>query len=647
MLRFPHRRLLPRTLRAAGPAAFVLAALAFGSTAQAQDAPAATTPAQDQKPAISTRQSRAADDAYLDGARQLSHNDPIAAEQSFGRALALDPSKQEYALSLAVAKQHHVTALVQQATKARLLGHDEEANKLFAEANKLDPDNAIVTQHLDQGVLPVDDAPGLTTASDAIAKLGGPIHLKPAPDHRSFHSRGDVQQVFREVYSAFGIKPAFDASIANQSIRFDLEDVDFATAARVLLYMTHTFATPLNPDSVLIAKDTQENRDRLVPQVEETFSLPGLATEQLNELSTVAKNIFDLKQVAVQASGNRIVMRGNEEAMNLVNATFAGLIDSTAEVMLEVHIYEVDKTHLVTIGAQFPSSATVFSVAAEAQTLVNANQSLINQAISSGVLVLNGTPLQNLIKEAAFLVLSGVASSSQFTNLLGVFGGGLTFAGVALGGTASFSLLLNSSDVRSIDDVRLRLGDNQSGNFRSGTRYPIVTSTYSSGISSTLSSALAGVTVNGTSAASLLSQLTNSSATVPQVQYEDLGLTLKATPTALKSGQVHVKLDMKIEALGGATLNNIPVLNNRTLTSDVTIPADGTVLLASEVSRSEQRAINGLPGLNDIPGFQGTEKSTETDTAELLITLTPRIVRKRSSMVASRRLVANVSPVEQ
>jgi general secretion pathway protein D len=646
MLHSPHRRLLPRTLRVAGPAAFVLAAIAFPTALRAQDAP--TTPAEDQKPAISAHQSRAADDAYLDGARQLAHNDPVAAEQSFGHALALDPSKQEYALSLAVAKEHHVTALVQQAAKARLLGHSEEANKLFAEARKLDPDNAIVTQHLDQGALPVADAPGLTAAGDEIARLSGPIHLKPTPDHRSFHSRGDVQQVFREVYAAYGIKPAFDPSITNQSIRFDLEDVDFATANRVLLYMTHTFATPLDPASALIAKDTQENRDRLVPQVEETFYLPGLASEQLNELSNVAKNIFDLKQVAVQASGNRIVMRGNEDAMNLVNATFAGLIDSTAEIMLEVHIYEVDKTHMVNIGAQLPTSASAFSIAAEAQSLVTANQSLITQAVSSGLLVLNGTPLQNLIKEAAFLVLSGAAGTSQFTNLLGYFGGGLTFAGLTLGGSANFNLLLNSSDVRSIDDVQLRLGDNQSGSFRSGTRYPIVTSTYSSGVSSSLSSALSGVSVNGTPASALLAQLTSAqSAIVPQVQFEDLGLTLKATPTALKSGQVHVKIDMKIEALGGASLNNIPVLNNRTLTSDVTIPADGTVLLASEVSRSEQHAIDGLPGLSEIPGFQGTEKSVETDTAELLITLTPRIVRKRSSMVASRRLVANVSTVEQ
>jgi general secretion pathway protein D len=115
----------------------------------------------------------------------------------------------------------------------------------------------------------------------------------------------------------------------------------------------------------------------------------------------------------------------------------------------------------------------------------------------------------------------------------------------------------------------------------------------------------------------------------------------------LKSGQVHVHLDMKIEAIGAGSLNGIPVLNQRQLTSDVTIPIGGTAMMASEISNLEQNSISGLPGLSEIPGFQGTNKMVEKDTGELLITITPTVVRKRSSVIASRRLLANVSVVEQ
>ena len=96
---------------------------------------------------------------------------------------------------------------------------------------------------------------------------------------------------------------------------------------------------------------------------------------------------------------------------------------------------------------------------------------------------------------------------------------------------------------------------------------------------------------------------------------------------------------MKIEALGGASLNSIPVLNNRQLTSDVTIPADGTALLASESSNTSEHARHRRPPRPQRnPRLPGHRKTVEKDTAELLITLTPHIVRKRSSMVASRRL---------
>jgi len=650
MHRIPHHRRAPHALRVTATAVFASMAFVLTPPAPAQEAAAPAPTLEQTKPTapVSARQHRAADDAYLAGARQLAHNDPTAAEQSFARAVALDPTRPEYGLSLAVAKQHHVTALVQRAAKARLLGHTEESTHLFAEARALDPDNQIVAQHLEEPATPAPDVPIASTAADEIAGLGGPIHLQPAPGTKSFHNRGDVQTVLREVYGAFGIRTVLDPSITTQTLRFELEDVDFPTAIRVLQKMTHVFAVPLDDKSVLLAKDTQELRDRLEPLLEETFYMPGLPADQLTEMSNIAKNIFDLKQVAVQPSGDRLIIRGKEEALNLLQVTYAQMLDGGAEIMLEVHLYEVDKTHTRNIGAQLPTSAGVFSIAAEAQSLVNANASLIQQAVAAGLLVLNGTPLQNLLKELAFLAASGSINVAQYTNLLGTFGNGLTFAGLFLGSSSSFNLLLNSTDVRLLDDIQMRVSDNHEGVFRSGTRYPIITSTYSSAVSSSLASALSGVKIGGKSAADLLSQFGGSSTTtIPQIQYEDLGLTLKATPQAEKSGQVHVHLDMKIEALGAGSLNGIPVLNSRQLTSDVTIPMGQTALLASQVSNQEAHSIEGLPGISEIPGFQGTAKSIEKDTGELLITITPRVVRKRSSIIATRRLLANVGKPEQ
>jgi len=305
-------------------------------------------------------------------------------------------------------------------------------------------------------------------------------------------------------------------------------------------------------------------------------------------------------------------------------------------------MYEIDKTHLVDIGASLPSTLNFFPIVSTAQNILNSNQSVLAQAVASGLLKLTGSYGQQQLEALEFLIGSGVVSSSQFTNILGTIGmyDGLPLLGVSVATGGTYNLLLNSSDVRMLDNIQVRAGDRQDVSFRTGTRYPIVTATYSSGVSSSLASSLAGVSVNGTSAASLLAQLGGgSSVTVPQVQYEDLGITLKATPVIQHSGNVSLKLDLKIEALGSGTIDSIPILNNRSLTSTISIPAGQTALLASVVSRNEARDIEGLPGLSELPGFQGTEKSKEVDSGELLITITPHIVRTGRFRVTSHRLL--------
>jgi general secretion pathway protein D len=358
----------------------------------------------------------------------------------------------------------------------------------------------------------------------------------------------------------------------------------------------------------------------------------------MQELGNVARNVFDLKQVATSATGGYLLLRGDENVLRQVNATYDDMLDGGAEVLFDINLYEVDTTHNRNIGAILPSSAGVFSIAAEAQSLVSANQSLLNQAISSGLLVLTGSNIHQLIQELEFLVASGSVTAAQYTGLLGTFGQGLTYAGLFLGSNSSFDLLLNSSDTRLLDAVQLRSSNRGPVNFRAGSRYPIVTAQYSSGLSSSLASTIAGL---GSTAQKLLSQYTGaSSVTVPQFQFEDLGITLKITPQIQHNDQVSLALELKIEALAGGSIDSIPILNNRSLTSTLAVPTGKSALLATLVNRNEIRGLTGIPGLSELPGFQGTDQDIEKDTTELLISITPHIVRAGRLNISSRRLAA-------
>jgi len=229
--------------------------------------------------------------------------------------------------------------------------------------------------------------------------------------------------------------------------------------------------------------------------------------------------------------------------------------------------------------------------------------------------------------------------SSLAANLIGVIGGGALQTGISASTNTTFNLGLNSTDTRALDDVQQRVGDHQAATFREGTRYPIVSSSYSTGLS-TAGSALGNATINGVSVASLLQQYAGgTSATIPQVTYEDLGVTLKATPVIQRSGQISLSIDLKIEALSGSTNDGNPVLNNRQFTSGLTVGDGESVLMVSNVSKTELAAMTGIPGLSELPGFQmPTEDNAQKDSSQLVVLVTPHIVRRPPDLLLGPRI---------
>jgi general secretion pathway protein D len=642
----------PAQLRAAAltrcTAALAIVSLSLTTLAQSppQVSQAPTTPSSTQQSkalqsAATTpgkHQSEAAETAYLAGARLLDRKDLSGADAEFTKATRLDPGNRDYALALALAHQRHVTELVQQAGKARLLGQNEKADTLLAEARLLDPQNEIASQNVDPGALPKIFRPEIEPWIREGPALAGPVTLAPDAGLKSFHLHADQQDVLKQVFSGYGIRPVFDESVGRQDLRFDLDDTAYKQSVPILLSMAHLFAVPLDSTSVLVAKDTSENRQRLERQLQETIYIPGMTNEQMDELGNVVKNVFDVKQITVEKSSGNLVIRAPEQTLTYINLTLADLIDGGSQVMVELKLYTADRTNQRNIGAQLPQQIGVYSVAGAAENLVTQNQTLVNQAIAQGLVPAGAS---NIVIALA-LIASGLVQSTLLSSTVGFFGGGISQTGVTTNQNPTFNLALNSSDTRALDDIQVRVGDRQTATFRLGERYPITTSTYSSGITGN-TSALAGVSINGVSVSSLLNS-SLSSATIPQIEYQDLGLTLKATPSVQRSGAINMHLDLKIEALSGGSLSNIPILNSQQFASDVTVNDGDTALLVSTLTRSQAAAISGTPGLGELPGFQTLTADTvsNTDSSELILLVTPHVTRLRSHIAAGPRIAVNL-----
>lgn len=590
---------------------------------------------------ISAQQRRKAEDAYLAGARQLDHDDPRAAMTDFARAVELDPANPDYPLSLNVAREHRVTQLVQQASVQRLQGRAAEADTLLQQARALDPQNQIVAQHFDSAA--PGGPPPAPDLYHAVPDYAGAIHLNPSPIVSSFHLRAQPIDLINTIVKTYGIAVTFDSSVNLDpaQIRLDLDDVTYNQVMPILFSMTHTFAVPLDPTHVLIAKDTADNRQRLEPLLMETITVPSQTTTEINEISTLLKNVFEVQKIAVAPNSGSLVFRAPEKTLQAINLTLGDMLDGGSAILLDMRVYEVDTTRTRNIGITLPQTLGAYNLASSAESAVTTNQATINQAISSGILKLNGSASQNLFTELAFLFEAGLLNTSQFANTLAIFGGGITTTGLYSSGV-SLNFGLNSSDTRVLDDLQTRVDDGKDSTIRIGTRYPIATAIYSSSVPA-LPANIAGANINGVSVQSLLNQFSGAASSIPQFSFEDLGLTLKLTPTVQRSGLVTLKLDFKIEALSGGSINSVPILDNRSLSATVTVADGASALIASNLTRSESNAVDGTPGLSELPGFQSVPNSdNELDTGRLVIIVTPHIVRRRSDLVASRPVLLNL-----
>ncbi|MGA2889866.1 MAG: hypothetical protein ABSE51_17605 [Terracidiphilus sp.] len=597
---------------------------------QAASPASAATPHQNAKQASGEKQAkpvrssdrRRAAKLYLEASKLFASEQFEEAMHDYEQAARLDPSNGDYSLAITVARSHAVTALIQTAAKDRMRGGQAAARAALARAAELEPRNIQVSQHLYE--LGDDALLGQTrpTYAQNANAAGEPVRLQPAGGVRSFHLHTDQRQVIQQVFKNYGIDVTVDESVHSGQMKLDIDDVSFEAATRILGMTTESFYVPLDAHRALVARDTKENREQFTRQDFETIYLPGLNDTDLKAVGDLAKNVFDARQSTTEASSGTITIRAPQETLNAFNTTMAELLDGRSQVLLDVHMIQLAHISTRNTGAQLPQSISAFNIYTEEQSILNANQSLVQQIISSG-LAAPGDTLTIL----GILLASGQVTSSLFSNGVALFGGGLTASALAPG-SVSANLNLNSSDSRELDQMQLRLGDGEASTMRSGTRYPIQTSSFSGlGASTPNIPGLTGAGASG-ALAGLAATLANSVPNVPQVEYQDLGLTLKATPKVMRNDEVALTIDLKIDALAGTSINGNPVLNNRAYSGVVTLKAGEGVAVVSELDKSESRAISGTPGISEIPGLNNlTGNDTQKNYASLLIVITPHVIR--------------------
>lgn len=613
----------------------LLASAALAQTAET--APASPIQAQEAAPAQAALQCAKSEAAC---AAQESKSEPKLARQSFERGLelakagrmreALDafdaatelaPKNLEYLTAREASRQQVVLAHLERGNGFLLAGKSVEALAEFREAAEVDPANAYAQARLKDAVVE-PDAP----LSPLLRVVGESeeIELTPAAGRKNFHYRGDSRGLIQQIARAFGVKAVFDESVSSRALRFDLEDADFETTMRLASQMSKTFWTPLSSTEMFVAADNAGNRRQFERMSLRTFYFSDAASgKELTELATLLRGLFEVRLLSVQPEARRLQVRAPQPVLAAVTRFLEGLADGRPQVELQVEVIGVGRTARRDIGTQLPLGFQVFHLPSAALALAPSAdiQDLINQLIQSGAI-----NQANVEAIAALLAQLQSSPNSLLGQPIATFGGGSTLFGVQVP-VASAHLEFNETRVTVLESASLRAAEGDAATLKIGTRYPILNATFSP--------------IQGSRALTEVIANNSFQAAFPSFQYYDLGLVMKATPHVHgDSSDITLQLELQLSALGAQSLNGIPFLSNRQFTTSTTLKQGETAVMAGTVSRTEQRILSGVPGLGRVPvlGRLTARENTDRTVNELVVLITPRLVRRAEQRLAGREL---------
>ena len=125
---------------------------------------------------------------------------------------------------------------------------------------------------------------------------------------------------------------------------------------------------------------------------------------------------------------------------------------------------------------------------------------------------------------------------------------------------------------------------------------------------------------------------TTGGVSTPNVQFKEVALELKVTPTITSDNRVFMNLAVKKDEIKGfidTSIGSVPQITKRNITTAVLVDSGQTVVIGGVYEFKSQEDLNKVPFLGDLPGLGNLfrSKNKSTDKAEMLIFVTPKILQ--------------------
>ncbi len=495
-----------------------------------------------------------------------------AALQSYEEALSADPDNARYLLYFKRARFQAAMGHFDRGQRFRDDGRLEEALQEFRRAVQIDPSIAAARQEAETVAALIRDR-----ERQAEARAPDRPSEDLYPSRQLMHGiklTGEVRRAYVTLGKVGGINVIFapDFNPSPPEVELDFTGVTVTEALELLALQSKTYWSVLKENTILVAEDTQQTRQRYQEEIVRTFHLSNVGdTKDLGQIATALRSLLLMNKVAQIDSQNAIVVRDTPDKIAAAEMIIRSIDKSKPEVMIEVYILEVVGTVRQFLGLRpgLPSAINVSPNGAQTE--------------AGGSNAIRLSELGQLGRDSFSATIPSIQLGQLYTRVKG----------------------------RVLQNPTLRASDGEEATFKVGTQQPIAQGSFSTGIG--------GGTGFGGGAFTTFSTV-------------DVGVTLKITPQVLLNRDISLKIEVALKTISGfETLdgNRFPILANREINHDIRLQEGESSVVGGIIQRSDSVTVEGIPGLSRIPllRYLFSTKDNNTSDNEIIVVITPRIVR--------------------
>ncbi len=512
----------------------------------------------------------------------------------YQKALKTDPNNASYRIKVDQARFDAGQMHLQRGYAQKKKGDLQAALGEFQRALFIDPASSVAEQEIKRTSEQIaENSAAAEAAAQPELEMGDaqlasrPPELKPlsnAPITMSYSN--EAKMVYDTIGKLAGLTVIYDPDFVAKQVKGQLNNVTLGQALDIVSLQAKAFWKPVTENIIFVVPDQPQKRRDYEEEVVKTFYLGNTVQPQdITEIVTGLRQLLDMKRLQQLNSQNAIIARDTPDKLALAEKMIRDIDKAKPEVLIQVEVVQARTDRMRALGILPGQTASAAIVPSTTSTTTTTGTSTSSTS-TAGTITLS--QLKGLTNSDVVLTIPSITANAVLTD--------------------TYTKIIQNPEIRSIDGqpAKLRVGD----------KVPVATGSFQ-----------AGVGVGSTGGAGVVNPLVNT-----QFQYLDVGVNVDITPRVHPNHDISMKLKVEVSSVTGtSTIGGIqqPIISQRTIEQDIRLKEGEVSVLGGLFEKDDTKTLNGWPGLAKIPFLRYffSEDSSDKQDNEVLIVLTPRIVR--------------------